>query len=60
MCRYLEHRGTVKGSSKRNALFSEKFDQIESALYLFGFTKRVSDLYPLTFETLIKLFEDTF
>jgi len=42
VCRYLEHRGTVKGSAKRNAIFSERFDLIESAFYLFGFSRQVS------------------
>ena len=40
--RYLEHRGTHKGNMKQDALYSERFDQIEQAFYLFGFTKAVS------------------
>lgn len=32
----------MKGSAKRNAIFSERFDLIESAFYLFGFSRQVS------------------
>lgn len=39
--RYLEQRGTGKGSAKRNVIFSERFDQIEKIFYLFGFTQEV-------------------
>ena len=39
--RYLEQRGTRKGSAKRNTIFAEKFEQIENIFYLFGFTNEV-------------------
>ena len=39
--RYLEQRGTGKGSAKRNAIFAERFDQIEKIFYLFGFKEEV-------------------
>lgn len=43
--RYLEQRGTGKGSAKRNVIFSERFDQIEKIFYLFGFTQEVYILW---------------
>ena len=39
--RYLEQRGTGKGSAKRNAIFAERFEQIENIFRLFGFTEEV-------------------
>ena len=38
--RYLEHRGTGKASQKRMA-FNDKFDLVENACKLFGFTQQV-------------------
>lgn len=38
---YLEQRGTAKGSAKRNAIFAERFGQIEKIFCLFGFTNEV-------------------
>jgi myosin-3 len=35
---YLEQRGTAKGSAKSNAVFSERFEQIEKIFCLFGFS----------------------
>lgn len=40
-CRYLEHRGTHRGNARQDAIYSERFDQIEQAFYLFGFSKPV-------------------
>ena len=46
--RYLEQRGTGKGSAKRNVIFSERFDQIEKIFYLFGFTQEVCFMAHIT------------
>ena len=49
LCRYLEQRGTVKASSKRNAMLSEQFDLIEDAFRLFGFSIMVRRKGLITF-----------
>ena len=51
--RYLEHRGTGKASQKRLA-FNEKFDLVQNAFRLFGFSQQVS----VSMET-IDLFDTT-
>ena len=40
--RYLEHRGTHKGNTKKDAILKERFNLIDSAFELFGFSRRVS------------------
>lgn len=40
-CRYLHQIGTGKATQKQNQGFVEKFDQVEAAFDLFGFSKKV-------------------
>ena len=49
MARYLHQIGTGKATAKQNQGFVEKFNEVEAAFELFGFSKMVKSILAMLY-----------